>query len=91
MIGSFPGSLFNQIFGASIINKKISLKKIMYPTLILSLILIIYLSLKIPFNIFDIENYFKIQSKETLIYFTLLFSTLGLNFMIVALYLRQKI
>ncbi len=90
MIGSFPGSLFNQIFGASIINKKISLKKIMYPTLILSLILIIYLSLKIPFNIFDIENYFKIQSKETLIYFTLLFSTLGLNFMIVALYFRQK-
>ena len=90
MIGSFPGSLFNQIFGASIINKKISLKKIMYPTLILSLILIIYLSLKIPFNIFDIENNFKIQSKETLIYFTLLFSTLGLNFMIVALYLRQK-
>tara|TARA_A100001015_G_C15041244_1_gene739783 strand:- start:1101 stop:3401 length:2301 start_codon:yes stop_codon:yes gene_type:complete len=90
MIGSFPGSLFNQIFGASIINKKISLKKIMYPTLILSLIFILYLYSKIPFNIFDIENYFIIHSRETIIYFTLLFSTVGLNIMIVALYLRQK-
>ena len=90
MIGSFPGSLFNQIFGASIINKKISLKKIMYPILILSLIFILYFYSKIPFNIFDIENYFIINSRETIIYFTLLFSTVGLNIMIVALYLRQK-
>ena len=90
MIGSFPGSLFNQIFGASIINKKISLKKIMYPLLILSLIFILYLYSKIPFNIFDIDNYFIVNSTETIIYFTLLFSTAGLNLMIVALYFRQK-
>ena len=74
MIGSFPGSLFNQIFGASIVNK-ISLKNYV-SILILSLIIILYL-LKIQFNIFDIENYFIINSKETIIYFTLLFQLLA--------------
>ncbi len=90
MIGSFPGSLFNQIFGASFINKNVSLKKIIYPLIILSFIFILYLSSKIHFNFYDFKNYLISNTNETIIYLTLFFSTIGLNFMIIALYSRQR-
>tara|TARA_B100000989_G_C19532886_1_gene471174 strand:- start:3420 stop:5750 length:2331 start_codon:yes stop_codon:yes gene_type:complete len=90
MIGSFPGSLFNQVIGATIISKNISLRKILYPMFIFSLIIILYLSTKIPLEIFVNSSNFLINDKQIIIYLTLFFSIIGLNFMIIALYFRQK-
>jgi hypothetical protein len=90
MIGSFPGSIFNQIFGANLIRKNISLKKIIYPILILSLPCILYLFTKIPFENLLSNIGILSKDKNTFIYITLFFSVIGLNFMIAALYIRQK-
>jgi hypothetical protein len=90
MIGSFPCSLFNHIFAPTILSKNISLKKIVYPVFILSLIIELFLLKNIPFEIFLNFKELLIIEKEMIIYPTLFFSIIGLNFMIIALYIRQK-
>ena len=57
---------------------------------IFSLMIILYLLTKIPLEIFVNYTNFLINEKQTIIYLTLLFSIIGLNFMIIALYFRQK-
>jgi len=90
MIGSFPCSLFSHIFAPTILSKNIRLEKIIYPVFILSSIIVLFLLKYIPFEIFLNFKELLIIEKQMIIYLTLFFSIIGLNLMIIALYVRQK-
>tara|TARA_B100000886_G_scaffold78999_5_gene51209 strand:- start:8 stop:2314 length:2307 start_codon:yes stop_codon:yes gene_type:complete len=88
MVGSFPGSLFNQIFGATFIHNKISLQKIFFPIFTLSLIALMFIFKYVPLETLIFEKDF--LSQKDLILTTIFYSVIGLNIMITSLYIRQK-